>query len=56
MSVASLCSTYLCVVLCVGLCTGQFVMVPLNLTYLHYLKHSFFEHLFNLFWFNAVKQ
>ena len=28
-----------CVALCVGFCTGQFVMVPLN-----------FEHLFNLYW------
>jgi len=37
-----------CVVLCVGLCTRHFFMVPLNLTYLHCLQHSFFEHLFNL--------
>ena len=30
-------------------CTGHFVMVPLNMTYLHCLQHSLFEHLFNLF-------
>ena len=35
-------------VLCVSLCTGHFVMVPLKLTYLHCLQHIFFEHLFNL--------
>ena len=29
--------------------TGHFVMVPLNLTYLHCLHHSLFEHLFNLY-------
>ena len=34
---------------CVSFCAGHFVMVPLNLTYLHCLQHSFFEHLFNLF-------
>ena len=38
-----------CVVLCVSFCTGHFVMVPLNLTYLHCLQHSLFEHLFNLY-------
>ena len=38
-----------CVVLCVSFCTGHFVMVPLNLTYLHCLQQSFFEHLFNLY-------
>jgi len=27
-----------------------FIMVPLNLTYLHCLQHSFFEHLFNLYY------
>ena len=43
------CSMWFCVVLCVGFCTGHFVMVPLNLTYLHYLRHSFFEHLFSLY-------
>ena len=36
-----------CVVLCASFCTGHFVMVPLNVTYLHCLQHSFFEHLFN---------
>jgi len=30
-------------------CTGHFVMVPLNLTYLHCLQHFSFEHLFNLY-------
>ena len=30
-------------------CTGHFVMVPLNMTYLHCLQHSLFEHLFNLY-------
>jgi len=49
MSVASWCSTCFCV-LCVGFCTGHFVMVPLNLTYLHCLQHSVFEHLFNLYY------
>jgi len=29
---------------------GHFVMVPLNLTYLHCLQHSLFEHLFNLYY------
>ena len=38
-----------CVVLCVSFCTGHFVMVPLNLTYIHCLQHSFFEYLFNLY-------
>ena len=38
-----------CVVLGVGL-PGHFVMVPLNLTYLHCLQHSFFECLFNLYY------
>ena len=38
-----------CVVPCVSFCTGHFVMVPLNMTYLHCLKHSLFEHLFNLY-------
>jgi len=27
-----------------------FVMVPLNMTYLHCLQHSLFEHLFNLYY------
>jgi len=30
-----------CTVLSVCFCTGHFVMVPLNLTYLHCLKHFF---------------
>jgi len=46
MSVASLCSTCFCVILCFW-CTGHFVTVPLNLTCLHCLQHSFFEHIFN---------
>jgi len=37
------------VFLCVSFCTGHFGMVPLNLTYLHCLQHSLFEHLFNLY-------
>ena len=49
MSVASWCSTCFCVVLCVGFWTGNFVMVPLNLPYLHCLQHSLFEHLLNLY-------
>jgi len=28
-----------------------FVIVPLNMTYLHCLQHSLFEHLFNLYLF-----
>ena len=31
-------------------CTGHFVMVPLNFTYLHCLQHPLFEHLFNLYY------
>ena len=50
MSVASCSCTCFCVVLCVSFCTGHFVMVPLNLTYLHCLQHSLFEHLFNLYY------
>ena len=38
-----------CVVLCVSFFTGNFVMVPLNLTYLHCLQHPLYEHLFNLY-------
>jgi len=38
-----------CVVLCVGFCTGNFVMVPLNLSYLHCLQQAFFEYLCNLY-------
>jgi len=37
-----------CVVLCVGFCTGHFVMVPLNLTNLHCWQHH--EHLFYLYY------
>jgi len=37
--------------LCVGFCTGHFVMGLLNLTCLHCLQHSFFEHLFNLYYY-----
>ena len=47
MFVESWCCTCLCVVLCYSFCTGHFVMVPLNMTYLHCLQHSFFEYLFN---------
>jgi len=50
MSVASWCCTCFCVVLCVSFCTGHFVMVPLNSTYLHCLQHPLFEHLFNLYY------
>ena len=39
-----------CVVLCVSFCSGPFVMVPLNLTYLHCVQHYLFEHLFNLYY------
>jgi len=46
MYVASWCCMCFCVVLCVSFCTGHFVMVPLNLTYLHCL----FEHLFHLYY------
>jgi len=49
MSVASWCCMCFCVLLCVSFCTGNFVIVPLNLTYLHCLLHSLFEHLFNLY-------
>ena len=50
MSVTSWCSTCFCVVLSVGFCTGYFVMVLLNLTYLHCLQHCFNEHHFNLYY------
>ena len=39
---------------CVSFCTGHFVMVPLNMTYLHCLQHSLFEHLFNFYYLNTV--
>ena len=48
MSVAAWCCMCFCVVLCVSFCTGHFVMAK-NLTYLHCLQHSFFEHLFKLY-------
>jgi len=35
---------------CCSACTGHFSMVPLNLTCLHCLQHSLFEHLFNLYY------
>jgi len=38
-----------CAVLCRCLCTGHFVRSPLNLTCLHCLQPSFFEHLFYLY-------
>jgi len=44
-----------CVVLCVGFCTGHFVIVPLNLTYLQCLQHSLFKHLFNLYYKSCVR-
>jgi len=49
MFVASWCCKSFCVVPCASFCTGHFVMVPLNMTYLHLLQHSLFEHLFNLY-------
>jgi len=33
--------------ICVLVLVRAFVMVPLNMTYLHCLQHSFFEHLLN---------
>ena len=50
MSVASLCCKSFCVIPCVSFCTGHFVRVPLNMTYLHCLQHCLFEHLFNLYY------
>jgi len=49
MSVASWCCKSFCVVPCVSFCKGHFVMVPLNITCLHCLQHSLFEHIFNLY-------
>jgi len=46
MSVASWC----CKSFCASFWTGHFVMVPLNMTYLHCLQHSLFEHLFNFYY------
>jgi len=43
MFVASWCFMCFCVVLYVGLCTSHYVMVPLNLAYLHCLRHPFFK-------------
>ena len=44
-------NTRFCIIVpCVSFCTGHFVMVPLNMTYLHCLQHSLFEHLFNLYY------
>ena len=34
----------------VWVCTGNFVMVPINLTCPHCLQHFFFEHLFHLYY------
>jgi len=48
MSVASWCSASF-VLFCVRYCTGHFIMVPLNWTCLHFLKHSFLEHFFILY-------
>jgi len=42
-----------CAVPCVSFCTGHFVMVPLNMTYLHYLQHSLFEQ-FSIYIVNRV--
>ena len=56
MSVASWCCKSFCVVPCASFCTGRFVMVPLNMTYLHCLQHSLFEHLFNLYCYTFVGQ
>jgi len=44
------------VVLCVSFCTGHFVIVTLNLAYLHCLQHSLFKHLFNLYYKNKHTQ
>ena len=52
MFVASWCSTCFCVVMCVGFCT---LFVPLNLTYLRCLQHSFFEYLLNLYYTDGGK-
>jgi len=44
-----LCALRVFVVICVCLCIGHLVMVPLNFAFLHCLQHSFFEHIFNLY-------
>jgi len=55
MSVATWCSACFCAVLCVCFfCTSHFAMVPLNLTCLHCLQHSFFELLFNLYFLTSL--
>jgi len=38
------------VLFCLGFCTDHFVVIRLNLTCLHCLQHSFFEHLLNLYY------
>jgi len=51
MFVASWCSACFCADLCDCFCmSSHFIMVALNLTSLHCLQHSFFEHLFNLYY------
>ena len=40
---------FLCCYVSVFFCAGHFVMVPMNLTCLYCLQHSFFEHLLNLY-------
>jgi len=37
------------VVPCVSFCTGHFVMLRLNMTYLYCLQHYLFEQLFNIY-------
>jgi len=54
MAGASSVSTCFCVILCVGFCIGHFVMVFLNLTYLHSLQEPFYEHLFNLYYIKTL--
>ena len=49
-SVASRCSVLFCAVLCVYFCTSRLVMVHSNVTCLHCLQNSFFEHHFNLYY------
>jgi len=41
-------------VVSVCLWMGRFVMVPFNLTWLHFLQHIFFDHLFNLYLYSVV--
>ena len=49
MPVVSWCSAGF-VLFCVFVNYWLFAMVPLNMTCLHCLQHSFFEHLFNLYY------